>query len=231
MGTRGAIGFRNSGRDYITYNHFDSYPGYLGNGLLGELAETNIPHLLHIASNLILVSDDEGSPKPTDIQVRECKEYVNLTVASRDEYSWYCLLRGTQGTLKPYIAKGLRYMIDSSTFIYDSLWCEYAYIVNLDKNQFEFYKGLQLRLDPTNRYKVDEPHEVPLLPNEKGNDNEEDADSAAIRRRYYPCRLLAAYDLKEICNAKDVPAMIARIVADMEQRSEKDSKYNNGDNV
>ena len=40
-------------------------------------------------------------------------------------------------------------------FIYDSLYCEYAYIINLDNDTLEYYVGFQKERDtnPDNRYK------------------------------------------------------------------------------
>ena len=55
---------------------------------------------------------------------------------------WYCLLRHAQGDLNVY-KNGLRYMIDNHDFIKDSLFCEYAYIINLDTKRLEFYVGFQ----------------------------------------------------------------------------------------
>lgn len=34
MGTRGLYGIRKDGVDKVTYNHFDSYPEYLGKNML-----------------------------------------------------------------------------------------------------------------------------------------------------------------------------------------------------
>ena len=34
MGTRGLYGFRKNGVDKVTYNHYDSYPEYLGRNIL-----------------------------------------------------------------------------------------------------------------------------------------------------------------------------------------------------
>ena len=31
---------------------------------------------------------------------------------------------------------------DDTSFLYNSLFCEWAYIINLDKNKFEVYKGM-----------------------------------------------------------------------------------------
>lgn len=41
---------------------------------------------------------------------------------------------------------------NSHDFLYDSLFCEYAYIVNLDTNMLEFYKGFNKDRNALGRY-------------------------------------------------------------------------------
>ena len=67
-------------------------------------------------------------------------------------------------------------MIDNLSFIKDSLFCEYAYIVNLDTDQLEFYCGFQHKPDETNRYGCEE------------------------NRGYYPCRMVACFPLDVIAH-------------------------------
>ena len=41
---------------------------------------------------------------------------------------------------------------DAVEFLYDSLFCEYAYIINLDTKTLEFYKGFNRNKDAKGRY-------------------------------------------------------------------------------
>jgi glycine betaine/choline ABC-type transport system substrate-binding protein len=69
MGTRGLYGFRRYGFDKTTYNHFDSYPEYLGK-LVGEFcANTSIDDMRKIYDRIQLVN--EGS-QPNAQQVDFC---------------------------------------------------------------------------------------------------------------------------------------------------------------
>jgi hypothetical protein len=68
-------------------------------------------------------------------------------------------------------------MIDYRWFIYESLYCEYAYIINLDTDELEIYVGHQREPQPGNRY------------GETSNDH-----------GYYPCALLTKYDLHHLPN-------------------------------
>lgn len=167
MGTRGCYGFRKNGIDKLTYNHFDSYPDCLGHDVVQFCKETSIEEMNEIFDKTILV--DENS-KPTAEQIVECMEYYNGDVSTRTPEDWYCLLREAQGNLNVY-RNGLRYMIDNHDFIKDSLFCEYAYIINLDTNCLEFWRGFQHEPDENNRYGTEE-------------------DSG-----YYPCKMVAYYPL------------------------------------
>lgn len=97
---------------------------------------------------------------------------------------WYCLLRRLQGNFNMYQKmidnSNKIYMINSIDFIMDSLFCEYAYIINLDDNMLEFYTGFQHVPQEGNRYGTESTYE--------GHDG----------TKYYPCKLLKTFSLNEI---------------------------------
>ena len=136
MGTRGAYGFRKDGKLKVTYNHFDSYPDWLGASIAEFIKSTSYDEIVEIYDRLVMV--DEMS-KPTAEQIEACKGYTNLHVGNANSEDWYCLLRESQGDLSAY--KGddaLIYMIDNASFLDDTLFCEYAYIIDLDDGTLEF---------------------------------------------------------------------------------------------
>ena len=139
MGTRGAYGFIKNNVEKITYNHFDSYFEGLGQNIVDFVKNNSIDILNKIFDKIEMVrSYDE----PTQQQIAECYRYADLTVSNKSYKDWYCLLRNTQGNLEFY-KDDLRYMIDNKEFMGNSLFCEYAYIINLDTNELEFYLGFQ----------------------------------------------------------------------------------------
>ena len=144
MSTRGAIGFHIQGQDKVTYNHSDSYPSWLGRETLQWLRTQNVESLKKAAKAITMVSEND---EPTDEQITRYQDYVNTQVGNQTEKSWYCLLRDTQGSLQPYL-EGVEHMIDSSEFLLDSLFCEYAYIINLDTKMLEFYSGFSTLPEP-----------------------------------------------------------------------------------
>lgn len=141
MGTRGLMGFVVDGQVKATYNHFDSYPSYLGK-MVGQFAATladgdRLGEYVEKARTLRLVKED-GKPSAADR-----KKFASFAenVGNNPGLDWYSVLRGTQGDLEIVLDTGV--MIDSLTFAYDSLFCEWGYLVNLDNGMIEVYRGFQ----------------------------------------------------------------------------------------
>jgi len=138
MGTRGIYGFRINGEDKVTYNQFDTYLDGLGLIMCTFVADTPAKKLKTIAEDIVLVSLDT---KPTKEQIAICRDFADLSVSERTYEDWYCLLRNAQNNPEAYRDTGLIYMIDSHWFLADSLFCEWAYIANIDEDILEFYTG------------------------------------------------------------------------------------------
>lgn len=147
MSTRGCWGFRIDGQDKLTYNHSDSYPEWLGNHLIKELRLSDKFEIREMVEKLRVV-DHDSAPSKKDIEKLSC--YHNGHVSTGKKTEWYSLLRHTQGSLKKTLTAGV--IIDSKEFIKDSLFCEWAYIINLDDNVFEIYKGAQTQKHDSGRY-------------------------------------------------------------------------------
>lgn len=139
MSTRGAYGFRSGGKDYVSYNHSDSYPEGLGEDILKQakqLLKGGINELKKSVAGMRLI---DKKKKPTKADIKNLKPYTELNVGGQKTSDWYCLTRRLQGDLINHVISG--YMLDGSNFLFDSLFCEWAYIINLDDNIFEVYKG------------------------------------------------------------------------------------------
>lgn len=194
MGTRGLYGIRKDGVDKLTYNHFDSYPSGLGNEIVGFIQNTS-DEGLNKFFDLIRLVDGESKPKYEDIDACIKTGIANLDVSDRSVGDWYCLTRELQGDFKKYKelinTTQTIYMLDEHEFIKDSLFCEYAYIINLDDKTLEYYVGFQKQPDKTNRYGV------------KPNND------------YYPCKMLKAFSFEDIRSKADID--IAREMEELEE--------------
>ena len=202
MGTRGLYGIRKNEIDKTTYNHYDSYPEWLGKNMVEFCATTSEEEMNKIYDKIIMVDE---SDKPTNEEIAFCiaNGLYDERVSSRSVEDWYCLLRKAQGeisVLKDLINKNDKaYMIDNSDFIEDSLFCEYAYIINLDTHCLEFYEGFQHEAQVGNRY-GEKPTTTDYAPD-----------------YYYPCRLVMKMPLAEIKNVKEIVQKMSDAVYDKEE--------------
>lgn len=158
MSTRGLWGIRKNGIDKLTYNHSDSYPEWLGRKIVEFISHTSLPDLNSLYDKLVLVDEDKDRPTPE--QKRICKKLglYDKMVSTGSDDEWYCLLRNTQMNFDFYrqLAEDSEVkefpFIDDASFIKDSLFCEYAYIIDLDNGKLEFYVGFQEKPTKGNRY-------------------------------------------------------------------------------
>lgn len=152
MGTRGAYGFIVDGKEKVSYNHMDSYPSHLCRGLLKELSTLSDLNILTENVRNIIMVEQGDTPNISDKELSLLSEFTNNYVGSGN--TWYNILRESQGTIEPYCRQEtpLLYMTESKDFLYSSLFCEYAYIINLDTNMVEFYRGGNTHTDAPGRY-------------------------------------------------------------------------------
>ena len=175
MGTRGFVGVYVDGQTKGIYNHFDSYLQGLGLSTATDISliAEKYPNINFEEKARDWIAVDEDT-KPTKEQIKEYKKHSDLSVSSRSYEDWYCLLRNLQGEIVQHLAE-VRHYFDSKNFLDDSLFCEWAYIWNLDDNLFEVYKGFQKRRHRKGRYAKNKP-------NENG---------------YYPVALIHRFDINE----------------------------------
>jgi hypothetical protein len=154
MGTRGFVGFAVRGEVKITYNHFDSYPDGLGAATLAWLRE----HLLHREDGTVVLHPEvagmiarlqmvDSQDMPTEAQREALAAFTDPNVGGRGGEEWYAVLRECQGDLDATLRAG--YMIDSSEFPLESLFCEWGYLIDADASVFEVYKGFNQTDTPT----------------------------------------------------------------------------------
>jgi len=150
MGTRAAYGFIIDGKEKVTYNHSDGYLDGLGINLLNQLNGVWLEYMEETVRNVILIENDEEIVTEQSI-IDELQDY---TYDRREGgKTWYSLLRGSQGNIVCYACdEPLKYMIDGKDFLYNSLFCEYAYIINFDTGMFEFYEGFNKDPNAAGRY-------------------------------------------------------------------------------
>lgn len=151
MGTRGTYGIRHKGRDYIAYNHFDSYPSELGRIMVETVGKLQAVGLDEARKRVELMRVIDKKTKPTRTDVARLAKWTDLSVSNQSPSDWYCLTRGMQGDIMASLESGY-WPNDSSGFMRDSLFCEWAYIINLDDEVLEVYKGFNQNIAAPGRY-------------------------------------------------------------------------------
>jgi hypothetical protein len=148
MGTRGVMAFAIDGALKATYNHWDSYPGGLGNDILKWLRSADIQAAREKARRMFAVNENF---KPTPEELETLAKYRDANVSEGDD--WYALLRDAQGN--PAAALDAVAYVDAESFARDSLFCEWAYVIDLDNEQLEVYKGFQTEVPTAGRWAGD----------------------------------------------------------------------------
>ena len=177
MSTRGAWGYVKDGVAKMTYNHSDSYPEGLGEDILkhAHWVAANAEYADRAIRDLRLV--DESSA-PTQEDIEQLRPWTNLNVGEQATSDWYCLLRETQGDPEATLAAGV--MSDGRPFLADSLFCEWAYLVDMDAGVFEVYRGFQKSPHTEGRFCG-----LPLQDYHSGD-------------QYYPVRRIASWPLDSL---------------------------------
>jgi len=140
MGTRNLTMVISKGETKIAqYGQWDGYPSGQGATGLKFLNNYNLNKFKQAVDELSFYTEEEL----TEINKEEnpLKKYPYL---SRDT--------GAEILQAVYDGKAKK-LINRETFAADSLFCEYAYVVDLDKNTFEIYEGFnQEQLAETERF-------------------------------------------------------------------------------
>jgi hypothetical protein len=116
MSTRGLLGFRFQGQDYVTYNHSDSYPRYLG------------------ALIVDFIRDQLGS--------EEAVQAFGRKIACLDWFSGdgarSFAIQG-RALLDAIAAGAVNRIPRDQTLFQTCLDCEFAYVLDLDQGLLEFW--------------------------------------------------------------------------------------------
>ena len=162
MGTRGIFGLRKNGKDKCSYNHWDSYPSCLGETMVEYIQTHTLEEMNNLYDKLIMVDEDFRTSQFTKFQREKYKNFMKKEdffshrygeVCTSEDITMYQFLHEFQGNLKKYDEfPEIDLMIDSQNFIKNSLFCEWGYIINLDDNTLEIWKGFQQKSQKNNRY-------------------------------------------------------------------------------
>lgn len=195
MGTRSSIGVHVNGKDKLTYNQYDGYPTGVGKQVYEQICALIKQHgwdgVVKLATKLKQVKSNK---KFTEKQKEKYGDLWEQVSTGKDMYS---LLRGLQGNLGAMLERGI--MTENNDFIKDSLFCEWAYILNVDEQTFEIYRGFQHSPPANGRYK-----------------------DCPADRGYYACDLIHTIDLSSFQRFHDALALGDDFWSKLEQVDEQE---------
>ena len=185
MSTRGAICFVIDGQEKVVYNQADSYPDGLGEDIAAWLraAVSSEAETADAVRRLAAVSGE-----PTDEDRVRLAAFRDPRVNQGE--GWYSLLRQTQGDPAAILAAGVYESAEG--FPLDSLFCEWAYVVDFDDRRLEVYEGYQRTPITRGRW----------------------ADRSACRDGYYPVQAVASWPFDELPAARELARRVDLMQAD-----------------
>lgn len=182
MGTRNLTAVFLDGEYKVAqYGQWDGYPGGQGLTCLEFLEDLRLPgHRDRFAENL------RKCRWITEKEIDGIKARISSGVIAEWQDVYPELSRGTAAKILQMVYDHPEGMVlkNDISFAADSLFCEWAYVIDLDQNRFEVYKGSNnTPTDETDRF-----HQFEAI----GEAN------AFGEERYYCVTMLAAYPLDEL---------------------------------
>ena len=185
MGTRNlTIVHKNGEYKVAQYGQWDGYPGGLGVTLLNFLKNVNMDSFRNAIDNVSFYTKEEiGEINKTIDEIR--KDIPN--------YSWQKdfpqLSRDTGVDILNLITfKGVNKVNNSIDFAADSLFCEWAYVIDIDTNKFEVYKGF-------NHEELNSDERFYFLEDKRDKEN-------IVGKDYHPIKFVKSYDLNNLPDEK-----------------------------
>lgn len=153
MGTRHlTCVFSNDKMRVAQYGQFDGYPDGAGRNICDFIQSNDMNAFSSKIEKVTQISEEDLKKIHSNFSSNDgwmTLEESNRFAAQHPEFH-----RNTGSDILSLIMKseeGLRVNL-ATDFANDSLFCEYAYVVNLDTNMLEFYKGFQKEVHSRGRF-------------------------------------------------------------------------------
>jgi len=183
MGTRNLVAVKVDGEYKIAqYGQWDGYPDGQGKDLLNILAGLNLGTLKERCRQTVWITPEQHKQLWVLCGAKPDNEFVSMDVSNEFGTRYPHLSRDAGAKVIGMVATSAPgILLDNSIeFAADSLFCEWAYVVDFDLNTFEVFKGFNT--------------EHPLSPEDRfyGFKYEEKRPSGKV---YHPVRLVAKWSL------------------------------------
>lgn len=186
MGTRNLTMVISDGKTKVAqYGQWDGYPSGQGKTALEFLFSTDIDHFKQVLKKVRFATKKDDKEKQTFLNSIGSKDgWLTMEQSAKynEKYKYDSRDHGAD-ILQMIMDSNDKEIVltDSSDFAADSLFCEYAYVIDLDKNTFEIYSGF-------NQKPVKSTERFAHLSH----------DPAQRKEKYFPVRLLKTYKLNKL---------------------------------
>jgi len=184
MGTRHIIAVAKDNEYKLAqYGQWDGYPSGQGAGVLSFLKANKLEVFAEKLSNVSYITEEELKQRWVEAGAAPDEEWVTLDVSRKMAEMYPENVRDTGSDILGIILNAERpiKVTNSIDFAADSVFCEWGYVIDLDKNTFEVFRGFNH--DPLTEsdrfYNLDKPGE------------------------FHPIKLLKSYDLNNLPSEED----------------------------
>lgn len=184
MGTRNlTCVFVNGEYKVAQYGQWDGYPSGSGVEVLDFCRSMNLGKFLESLKNCYWISEEENKSRWSECGAND-SGWVNSEVSAKHNQLYPENSRDTGSEILEIVYNSEKKigLVNSIDFAKDSLFCEWAYIIDLDKNKLECFEGFNKnKLEKSERFFTEEP-------NKEG---------------YYPIKINKYFDLDKLPSEED----------------------------
>ena len=189
MGTRNLTMVISGGKTRIAqYGQWDGYPEGQGVNIYDFLKEADLDEFRKKLETTAFV--DEDKEREIDNYLKKLGSengWMNMEQAEKYKKKYPLLSRDVCGDILKLLYRSknsINWVNNSESFAADSLFCEWAYVVDMDNMKFEVYKGY-------NTEPLQEGERFYYLTEERDNPD------------YYPVKFLTSFDLTNLPSSSD----------------------------
>jgi hypothetical protein len=143
MGTRNlTMVVWNNETKIAQYGQWDGYPSGQGITSLNFLKKCDLNQFKERLKNLKFITSEEIEKKYVSCGATPSCEFVTMDISDKFKSQWPELDRDCAAAILEMVYNGdATELFNNESFAQDGLFCEWAYVIDLDKNTFEVYSG------------------------------------------------------------------------------------------
>lgn len=196
MGTRNLTCVVEDGEFKVAqYGQWDGYPSAAGVTILADLKNTDPNELRKKVNKAQIISDEAVKDKWIECGAKPDLGYVSTKVTNKIKEKYPSLYRDIGYRIIGHILRSKEPILLQLNveFAGNSLFCEWAYVVDLDKNTLEVYRG------SNNEGKIDKNERFAFLNNQSKPHQGEN--------QYYPITLFKSWSLDNLPSEDEMEAL------------------------